>query len=67
MIEDAVEYLAGWIPKKYREKLSELGCTTTESKIKSIDEHYYLLPSWINYLSYSGLIVPSNNFKKHIF
>jgi len=39
MTEDAVEYLAGWIAKKYRQKFPELGCTTTESKIKSIDEH----------------------------
>lgn len=67
MTEDAVEYLAGWIAKKYRQKFPELGGTTTEAKVKSIDEHDYLLPSWIDCLSYGGLIVPSNNFKKHLF
>ncbi|VVC45258.1 87kDa Transposase [Cinara cedri] len=67
MTEDAVKYLAGWVAKKNKQKFPELGCTTTESKISSINEHDYLLPLWIDCLSYGGLIVHSNDFKKHIF
>jgi len=31
MTEDAVEYLAGWVANKYRQKFPKLGCTTTKS------------------------------------
>ncbi|KAF0757452.1 THAP domain-containing protein 1-like [Aphis craccivora] len=53
--------------KKYRQQFPELGCTTTVSNKFNIGEHDYLLPLLIDYLSYGGLIVPSYNFKAHIF
>ena len=66
MTLDAVEYLAGWLAKKYRSKIPEIGCTTTEFN-KSTCCHDYAIPSWINHLSYGGLIIPSNDLKKIIF
>lgn len=62
---DAVEYLAGWVAKKYRYKYPELGSTSTEVN-KTSKDHDYLIPSWLNYLSYGGLIIPSINFKQMI-
>lgn len=67
MTQDAAEYLAGWVAKKYKQKFLELGCTTTEFHTSSNNDHSYLLPSWIDHLSYGGMIVPSNNFKNQIF
>lgn len=65
MSKDAIEYLTGWVAKKYRFKYPEIGSTTTElMKSKMSSCHDYSLPSWINHLSYGGLIVPSNKFKK---
>jgi len=67
MTNDAVEYLAGWIAKKYQLKFPELGSITSKSSYdKSSHEHNYSVPSWISHLSYGGLIVPSNNFKTNI-
>lgn len=68
MINDAVEYFARWIAKKYQFKFPKLGSITSKSSNdKSSYEHNYSMPSWINHLSYSGLTVPSNNFKTNIF
>jgi len=63
-----MEYLAGWVAKKYRLQFPELGLTTTQyNAAQNENSHDYTLPSWMNHLSYGGLIVPSYNFKTHIF
>uniref|UniRef100_A0A2S2PDA3 Uncharacterized protein n=1 Tax=Schizaphis graminum TaxID=13262 RepID=A0A2S2PDA3_SCHGA len=49
-------------------KFPELGSNTSTSTYdKSSHEHNYSMPSWINHLSYGGLIIPSDNFKTNIF
>lgn len=64
MTQDAVEYLIGWVAKKYRKKYPELGSTTTT--VLGNTCHDYTLPTWVQHLSYGGLIVPSNDFKSLI-
>lgn len=66
MTQDSIEYLAGWVAKKYKSKFPELGSTTSQ-KSSLINEHNYLMPTWINHLSYGGLIIPSNDFRKIVF
>lgn len=66
MTEDATEYLAGWVAKKYKDKFPELGITTTKFNNSNVSDHNYLLPSWIEHLSYGGLTMPSLSFKKQI-
>ncbi|XP_050059969.1 uncharacterized protein LOC126551190 [Aphis gossypii] len=67
MAQDAVEYLAGWVARKYRILFPELGSTTTEiNKNQSIHGHDYGIPSWISHLSYGDLRIPSNDFLKYI-
>ncbi|KAF0726525.1 THAP-type domain-containing protein [Aphis craccivora] len=36
-------------------------------KSRAINEHDYVIPSWISHLSYGGLITLSKNFKTNIF
>jgi len=68
MTNDALKYLAGWIAKKYQHKFPKLGSNTSKSSYdKSSHERNYSMSSWINHISYYGLIVPSDNFKTHIF
>jgi hypothetical protein len=67
MIRDAVEYLAGWIAKKYRIKFPEFGCSTIQVYTSRGIDHNYQLPTWIEHLSYEGLIVPSNYSKTKMF
>lgn len=66
---DAVEYLAGWVAKKHRSNIPEIGSTTDQVNKNIINTlgHDYEIPSWINHVSYGGLIVPSSEFKKIIF
>jgi len=65
---DATEYLAGWVAKKYKLQFPELGSTTTTvNSIQKTHGHDYSVPSWINRLSYGGLIIPSNDFKIKMF
>jgi len=65
---DATEYLAGWVAKKYKLQFPELGSTTTTvNSIQKTHGHDYLVPSWINRLSYGGLIIPSDDFKIKMF
>jgi len=52
MTNDAVEYLAGWISKKHKLKFPEIGSITAAKKSRATIEHDYVIPSWINYLSY---------------
>lgn len=63
MTKDAVEYLIGWVAKKYRKKYPELGSTTY---LLGNTCHDYTLPTWAQHLSYGGLIVPSSDFKNLI-
>lgn len=63
MQENAIEYLAGWIAKKYRLQFPELGSTTTQCDSVQKQGHDYTIPTWVNHLSYGGLIVPSLEFK----
>ncbi len=43
MTKDAVEYLIGWVAKKYRKKYPELGSTTT---VLDNTCHDYTLSTW---------------------
>ncbi|KAF0691743.1 Uncharacterized protein FWK35_00034795, partial [Aphis craccivora] len=46
----------------------KLGSTTTTiNSIQKTHGHDYSVPSWINRLSYGGLIIPINDFKIKIF
>ncbi|KAF0724973.1 THAP-type domain-containing protein [Aphis craccivora] len=67
MTQDATEYLAGWIAKKFRIKFPEFGCTTTQFNTSRVNDHNYQLHTWIEHLSYGGLIVRSNDFEIKIF
>jgi len=43
---DSIEYLAGWVAKKYRSIMPEIGCTTTEfNKTNNLSGHDYMVPS----------------------
>ena len=60
--DDAFEYIAGFIAKKFKSSNSELGDYTY--KIKA--DHSYTLPSWVQQLSFGGLIKPSSAFLEKI-
>lgn len=66
-IDDALEYIAGYLAKKHKENQPELGDFTY--KVKS--DHSYNIPSWVQQLSFGGLIKPSlewlNKVKKWNF
>jgi hypothetical protein len=64
--EDAIEYLAGWVVKKYNLQFPELGLTTTQCNLEYLQEHDYRIPTSIHNLSYGSLIVPSQDFKNKI-
>lgn len=66
MEEDATEYLAGWVAKKYKIQFPELGSTTTKCNLERPLEHDYQIPTWIHHLSYGGLIAPSQDFKNQV-
>jgi len=66
MEEDATEYLAGWVAKKFKIQFPELGSTTTKCNLESPLEHDYQIPTWIHHLSYGGLIAPSQDFKNKV-
>lgn len=61
-----VEHLAGWVAKKYKLKFPEIGSITAAKKSIATNEHDYLMPSWINHLSYGGLITLSSDLFKKI-
>lgn len=60
--DDAFEYIAGFIAKKFKSTHPHLGDFTY--KIKS--DRAYNLPSWVQQLSFGGLIKPSADFLKTI-
>jgi len=51
---DGLEYLAGWVAYKHK-KETWLGCATRDGPRKS----YLHLPSWVQHLSFGGLMDPS--------
>ncbi|KAE9535838.1 hypothetical protein AGLY_007739 [Aphis glycines] len=68
--KNKVEYLAGWVAKRHRFNIPGIGSTTTQVNKNNINNtvgHDYEIPSWINHVSYGGLIEPSSEFKKIIF
>jgi hypothetical protein len=60
--DDALEYIAGYLGKKYKTGLPNLGDYT----YKMSTDHYYSIPSWVQQLSYGGLIKPSEQFSKKV-
>lgn len=64
MILDAVKCLAGWLAKKCTSKRHEFCSTMTEFNKSTC--HDYTIPSWINHVSYGG-IIPSKDLTKIIF
>lgn len=60
--DDALEYIAGYLAKKYKTDLPNLGDYT----YKFTGDHNYSIPSWVQQLSYGGLIKPSAHFKTKV-
>lgn len=56
---DAMEYISGYIAKKFQKEYPELGDKTYKIKIS---DHAYNLPSWVQQLSFGGLIKPYSEF-----
>lgn len=61
--QDGLDYLAGWIAKKFKARYPELGKFTTH---KEVNEEAHCLPSWIAHLSFGGLVVPSEMWKMQV-
>lgn len=61
---DGLHYVAGYIAKKFVKKIPELGNYTHELQTKNINN--YSVPTWIQHLSFGGLIEPSDMWKKEI-
>lgn len=59
--KDGLSYIAGYLAKKHREKYPSLGTYTYETK-DTTSLHTYAVPSWIQNLSYGGLIEPSETW-----
>jgi len=57
MEDDGLLYVAGWLAKKFK-KTHNLGDYTYKLKI----DHSYTNTTWIQQLSYGGLIQPNENF-----
>jgi hypothetical protein len=55
---DGLVYLLGYLAKKHLKENPEFGCYTHQSN-ESLNLHSYVLPSWIQSLSFGGLIPPS--------
>lgn len=53
--EDGLRYLGGWIAKKFMHQFSDLGGHSHKTKILNTS-------SWIQHLSYGGLVEPSDAF-----
>lgn len=59
---DGLQYIAGFIAKKYLKMHPELGNFTYKNK----SLHNYAIPSWVQHLSFGGLIEPSALWKEEI-
>lgn len=51
-----MQYIAGYIAKKYQKDCPQLGVPV------KINEHDYNLPTWVEHLSYGGLIKPTDDW-----
>lgn len=60
---DALEYIAGYIAKKFKDKYPDLGDYTHQLLLT---EHQYNLPSWVEHLSYGGLIKPKRSWLQKV-
>ncbi|KAJ4442669.1 hypothetical protein ANN_04258 [Periplaneta americana] len=62
--EDGLQYIAGYVASKFKDKYPDLGDYT--HKLQAT--HDYCIPSWVQHLSFGGLVKPSdkwmNNFHK---
>lgn len=62
--EDGLQYIAGYVAAKFKDKYPDLGDYT--HKLQAT--HDYCIPSWVQHLSFGGLVKPSdkwmNNFHK---
>jgi hypothetical protein len=60
--EDALEYIAGYLAKKFKNAVADLG----DFKYKFKSDHAYNLLSWVQQLSYGGLIKPKHEWLEKI-
>jgi len=56
--EDGIEYLAGWVARKYKRDFPDLA----EVQHTHTDHNYLEMPSWLSHLSFGGLSIPSSNW-----
>lgn len=62
---DGLIYIAGFLAKKHKEKYPELGKYTYETQNTNL--HDYTLPSFLQHLSFGGLMDPSEEWKAKVF
>jgi len=55
--EDGVEYLAGWVARKYIKDFPDL-----LANIQHEDHNQIQIPTWLSHLSFSGLTIPSSQW-----
>lgn len=60
IIHDALEYIAGYLLKKHKNILSTFHFGDFTYKLK--EDYSYNLPSWVQQLSYGGLIKPTTEW-----
>lgn len=64
--KDGLAYIAGYLAKKHRDSHPDLG-KYTYTLNESINQHNYShFPSWIQNLSFGGLIQPSDEWLDHV-
>lgn len=63
--KDGLIYIAGYLAKKHLNEYPELGDYTYKSK-EMQNMHSYGLPSWLQSLSFGGLIQPSVEWKSQV-
>lgn len=55
--EDVIEYLAGWVVRKYKKDFPDL-----LAKIQHEDHNQLQVPSWFSHLPFGGLTIPSSKW-----
>ncbi|EFA11760.1 Transposable element P transposase-like Protein [Tribolium castaneum] len=60
---DALEYIAGYLAKKYKKTNPSLGDYTVNTQPSN---HSYNLPTWVEQLSYGGLVKPKQAWVENI-